>query len=283
MRRTENILQIDGGKAEWTTVEVPPEAVVEIPSIQGKNNVNQLKHHLDVERMSKSRGNVVNPDELVERYGADTVRGYLMFAFDWAKGGPWDSQGIMGVYRFLNDVWRIVTEPSPAQGSADEKIIRSLRRKTHQTIQRVTRSLESFNFNTGMAALMEQKNLMQKYRGIVGANTQAWKEAVRTLLLLMAPYTPHVAEELWAHIGGAYSVHQQSWPIADPEIAADEEITLVVQVNGKVRDRISLPADITEEDAKQAALASMTVQQFTEGKPPKKIVVIPGKLVNIVV
>ncbi|MEI7990789.1 MAG: class I tRNA ligase family protein, partial [Chloroflexota bacterium] len=160
MRRTENILQIDGGKAEWTTVEVPPEAVVEIPSIQGKNNVNQLKHHLDVERMSKSRGNVVNPDELVERYGADTVRGYLMFAFDWAKGGPWDSQGIMGVYRFLNDVWRIVTEPSPAQGSADEKIIRSLRRKTHQTIQRVTRSLESFNFNTGMAALMEQKNLM---------------------------------------------------------------------------------------------------------------------------
>ncbi len=284
MRRMENILQVDAGEADLTVVEVLPDAEIAIPAIPGKNNVNQLKHHLEIQRMSKSKGNVINPDELVQRYGADTVRGYLMFAFDWAKGGPWDSQGILGVTRFLNDVWRLITDRLPENGKpAAEKDIRTLRRKTHQTIQRVEHSLESFNFNTGMAALMELKNLMQKYRPTAVAHTPAWKEAVQTLLLLMAPYTPHIAEELWQFIGMPYSVHQQAWPKADKAAAAEEEITLVVQVNGKVRDRINVPADISDEEAKAAALASPAIEPFMQGKPAKKVVIVPGKLVSIVI
>jgi len=292
MHRTENILQVDSGGEELQVVEVSAEAKVIIPSIPGEANVNQLKHHLEIQRMSKSKGNVVDPDELVARYGADTVRGYLMFAFDWAKGGPWDSQGIMGVHRFLNDVWRLVWHwikdppgnPAPAaRGVASEKDVRALRRKVHQTIQRVTYSLETFSFNTGMAALMELKNAMSKVRGTPVVRTPAWDEAVRTLLLLMAPFTPYVAEELWERHGGKYSIHQQSWPQVDPAIAAEEEIELVVQVNGKVRDRILVPADIGEEDAKKAALTSEAAQRFMGGKPPRKVIVVPGKLVNIVI
>ncbi len=283
MRRTENILQVNTGGEELQVVEVLPEAEIIIPSIPGKNNVNQLRHHLEIERMSKSRGNVVNPDELVEKYGADTIRGYLMFAFDWAKGGPWDSQGILGVYRFLNDVWRIVTEEGTVDGTAlTEKEIMTLRRKVHQTIRRVERSLESFSFNTGMAALMELKNVMQKYRPTAKTVYPAWEEAVRILLLLMAPFTPHITEELWAIIGGPFSIHQQPWPVVDEEAAADEEITLVVQVNGKVRDRVVVSADIDEEGAKAAALGSSVVQQYLQGKAPRKVIVVPGKLVNVV-
>jgi leucyl-tRNA synthetase len=284
MHRTENILQVDTGGEELQVVEVSAEAKVVIASIPGENNVNQLMHHLEIQRMSKSKGNVVDPDELVARYGADTVRGYLMFAFDWTKGGPWDSQGILGVHRFLNDVWRLINDSIPAaRGAAGKKDVRALRRKVHQTIQRVTFSLESFSFNTGMAALMELKNAMSKARSTPLVHTPAWDEAVRTLLLLMAPFTPHIAEELWGRHGDKYSIHQQSWPQADPAIAAEEEIELVVQVNGKVRDRIRVPADISEEDAKKAALTSEAAQRFMEGKPPRKVVVVPGKLVNIVI
>jgi leucyl-tRNA synthetase len=284
MRRMENILQVDAGEAELTVVEVLPDAEIIIPGIPGDNNVNQLKHHLEIQRMSKSKGNVINPDELVQRYGADTMRGYLMFAFDWAKGGPWDSQGILGVTRFLNDVWRLITDDIPKNiKPAAEKDIRALRRKTHQTIQRVEHSLESLNFNTGMAALMELKNLMQKYRTTSVIHNPAWQEAVQTLLLLMAPYTPHIAEELWKQIGMPYSIHQQAWPRADKVVAAEEEITLVVQVNGKVRDRINVPADIRDEEAKAAALASPAILPFMQGKPAKKVVIVPGKLVSIVV
>jgi leucyl-tRNA synthetase len=134
-----------------------------------------------------------------------------------------------------------------------------------------------------MAALMELKNAMSKVRGTPVVRTPAWDEAVRTLLLLMAPFTPYVAEELWGCCGGMYSIHQQSWPQTDPAIAAEEEIELVVQVNGKVRDRIRVPADISEEDARKAALTSEAAQRFMEGKPPRKIIVVPGKLVNIVI
>ncbi len=238
----------------------------------------------DREKMSKSRGNVVDPDDLVAQYGADTVRAYLMFAFKWDQGGPWDSKGIVGVVRFLNDVWTLVTEPLPPSDGApaDERAVRALRRKVHQTILRVTEDIEQFSFNTALAALMELKNLMQDYRHTPVVHTEAWDEAVRTLLLLMAPFTPHIAEELWAHIGGPYSIHEQRWPEADPEVAAEEAITLVVQVNGKVRDRITVPADIDEESARAMALASRAVQNFLNGKVPQKVIYVPGKLINIV-
>ncbi len=285
MSRVENILHVDAGGDAFHVVEVMPDAQVIIPAIGGKNDVNQLKHHLEIQRMSKSKGNVVNPDELVEQYGADTVRGYLMFAFDWQKGGPWDSKGIQGVVRWLNDVWEVVLGDKPeVSGEATNADIRALRRKAHQTIERVTAGLENFSFNTAVAALMEMKNAMQAARRTPVVHTPAWDEAVEIMLVLMAPFTPHIVEEMWVRAGKPYSIHLQPWPAFDPAIAAEEVITLVVQVNGKVRDRIEVPADISEEEAKARALASENAQRFMDGKPPRKVIyVAKGGIVNIVV
>ncbi|MCZ7546944.1 MAG: class I tRNA ligase family protein, partial [Anaerolineae bacterium] len=268
-----------------TVVEALPDAEIVIPTIAGKNSVTQLRHHLDIQRMSKSKGNVVNPDELVAQYGADTVRGYLMFAFDWQKGGPWDSKGIQGVVRWLYDVWEVVLHaPPPATGAATDADARALRRKAHQTIKRVTDALEQFSFNTGVAALMELKNALQAARRTPVVNTPAWDEAVATMLVLMAPFVPHIAEELWARTSRPYSVHLQPWPAYDAEVAAEEVITLVVQINGKVRDRIEVPADITEDEAKARALASENAQRFMDDKPPRKVIyVAKSGIINIVV
>ncbi len=242
----------------------------------------------DREKMSKSRGNVIDPDDLVSKFGADTVRTYLMFAFKWDQGGPWDSQGISGPQRFLRDVWSLIAEPaSPVEGSAATKDQPTdlLRRRVHQTIIRVTRDLEDFSFNTAIAALMELKNTMQDFKSKHPAilDTDAWTEAQQTLLLMMAPFVPHIAEELWAKIGGTYSIHQQSWPVADEEIAAEDYITLAVQVNGKVRDQITVPVDAAEDAVKEQALASENVQRHMDGKSPKRVIYVSGRLVNIVV
>jgi leucyl-tRNA synthetase len=237
----------------------------------------------DSEKMSKSRGNVVDPDDLVQKLGADTVRGYMMFAFKWDQGGPWNSQGISGVSRFLNDVWALVTAVAPKSGKADEEDVKALRRKTHQTIKRVTADIDAFGFNTAIAGLMELKNTMQKYRETPVTSTDAWKEAIRALLLMMAPFTPHIAEELWERTGGKYSVHQQAWPVADESIAAEESITLPVQINGKLRDRITVAATASEDEIKAAALASDKIKEQLNGGTPKQVIVVKGRLVNIVV
>jgi leucyl-tRNA synthetase len=238
----------------------------------------------DREKMSKSRGNVIAPDDLVREYGADTVRGYLMFAFKWDQGGPWDSQGIIGVVRFLHDVWELIVEPvTEAEGQASEQDVMALRRKTHQTIDRVSRDMADFSFNTALAALMELKNTMQRAKPTPVAHTPAWDEAVRTLLLLLAPFMPHVAEELWQRIGGPYSIHNQTWPQSDPQIATEETFTLVVQINGKLRDRIVVPVSIGEEEAKSLALASPKVQAQLKDGQPRQVIYVPGRLVNVVV
>ncbi len=237
----------------------------------------------DGQRMSKSRGNVVDPDEQVKTYGADTVRAYLMFGYRWSEGGPWNPDNIHGVVRWLNRVWALVLETAQAEpGPVEQKDVRGLQRKLHQTIRQVTHDLDSFEFNTVVAALMELTNAMSRAREKGMAGHPAFKDAVQSLLLMMAPLTPHIAEELWARLGKPYSIHQQPWPEYDPELAAEEEITLVVQVNGKVRDRIRVPADISEEEARARALASEAVQRHVGGAEPRKIVVVPGRLVNIV-
>jgi len=236
----------------------------------------------DGEKMSKSRGNVVSPDELVEQYGADTVRGYLMFGWRWDQGGPWDSQGIQGVYRWLHRVWTLVLNPTDVEGTPTEEQIADLRRATHQTIRSVTDDIQAFSFNTAIARLMEFTNTLQKAKRTPVYGTDSWDEAVKTLLLLTAPSCPFVAEELWARIGGAYSIHEQPWPEFDPELAAEEMITLVVQVNGKLRGRIEVPADISEERAKEAALADENVQHHLEGKALRRLIYVPGRLVNVV-
>jgi leucyl-tRNA synthetase len=237
----------------------------------------------DSEKMSKSRGNVIAPDDLVARYGADTVRGYLMFGWRWDQGGPWDSQGIEGVVRWLQRVWNLVLEPSEAGGTPTEQEIADLRRWTHKTIKRVTDDMEALTFNTIIAGLMEFTNALIKAKGKSIYGTNAWEQGIETLLLLLAPCCPHVAEELWVRTGRPYSVHRQSWPRFEAGLAADEVITLIVQINGKVRARIEVPADITEEAAKETALADENVQRHIAGKEVRKTIYVPGRLVNVVV
>ncbi len=240
----------------------------------------------DGEKMSKSRGNVVAPDDLVARYGADTVRAYLMFLGRWDQGGPWSNKGIEGVRRWLFRVWDLVLQPAEVsdENRAEHGMSeRDLRRWTHRTIKRVSDDLETFSFNTAIAALMEFTNALAKAKETPVVHMPAWDEAITTLLLIMAPFTPHIAEELWVRSGRPYSIHQQRWPAYDEAATAEEMITLVVQVNGKVRDRIQVPADVTEEQAREAALASEGARRHLNGKTPKKIVYVPGRLVNIVV
>jgi leucyl-tRNA synthetase len=237
----------------------------------------------DGEKMSKSRGNVIAPDDLVGRYGADVVRTYLMFFARWELGGPWDSQGIRGSQRFIEDVWNLVVEPlSEGSEKAPKADVAALRRLVHQIIRKVTEDIESFSFNTAIAALMSLRNAMKAAKETPVARTPAWDEAVQSLLLLLAPFTPHIAEELWHRLGKRDSIHLQSWPQWDEAVAAEETITLIVQVNGRVRDRIEVPVDIDNAEAERQARESEAVQRHTKGKEIVKVIVVPGRLVNVV-
>jgi leucyl-tRNA synthetase len=237
----------------------------------------------DNEKMSKSRGNVIAPDVLVNRYGADTVRAYMMFFARWEMGAPWDSQGIEGSARWIRRVWTLFTDPTPPT-TAFAYDGRQLRRRVHQTLRKVTRDFENFEFNTIISSLMELMNDMYKAREAGAVGSPEWSETQEIYLKMLAPVAPHIAEELWTnHLGKPYSIHQQSWPVFDEAAAKEDVIELPVQVNGKVRDRITVPAEATEDEIKSAALASEVVQKFLEGKEPKKVIVANKRLVSIVV
>ena len=235
----------------------------------------------DGQRMSKSRGNVVDPDEQVRLYGADTVRAFLMFGFRWAEGGPWDPGNITGVQRWLNRIWNLFLEEGE-QGSFAPEQARVLRRKVHQTLQAISKDFEDFEFNTIVSGLMELANSMQDARAQGAYGSPAWQEAVNIYLRMLAPVCPHIAEELWERLGMPYSIHTQPWPQVDEKATEEDEITLVVQVNGKLRDKLVVPVDISEQRAKELVLASETVQKFLEGAAPRKVIYVPGRLVNIV-
>lgn len=239
----------------------------------------------DGEKMSKSRGNVIAPDDLVRTYGADTIRTFLMFFARWEQGGPWDSQGIKGPRRFLEDVWNLVIGERETKGEEPEppaEEARALRRKAHQTIRKVTEDLQSFSFNTAIAALMELRNTLQEAKKTALYGTAVWDEAIRSLMLLLCPIAPHITEELWSRLGKTYSIHQQNWPKWEETIAAEEMLTLIVQINGRLRDRIQVPAGITEDEAKELALTSENVRRHIGDKAPRKVIYVPRKLVNIV-
>jgi leucyl-tRNA synthetase len=237
----------------------------------------------DGNRMSKSRGNVVNPDDYVGTMGVDTVRAYLMFIGPWDSGGPWNPQGIEGVHRFLHRVWHLVLDRPAAPAAAADGAGAEVRRTIHQTLKRVTEDLEGFRFNTALAALMEGTNALMKAREAGAAGSPEWPAAVRTLVLMLAPFAPHLAEELWERIGEPYSVHQQAWPAWDAEAVREETVTLVLQVNGRVRDRVQVPAGTDDARLKETALASEKVRRFINGMQIQDVIVVRGKLVNVVV
>ncbi|HEX78561.1 MAG TPA: leucine--tRNA ligase [Dehalococcoidia bacterium] len=236
------------------------------------------------QKMSKSRGNVVNPDAYVSELGADSVRIYLMFVAPWEHGGEWNDSGISGISRWLNRLWKLVLEEyQPKEGAGNENRQKVWQRIIHQTIKKVTEDLEKMRFNTMIAALMELTNNLAKTKedGSIGRND--WDESMKTLLLLLAPSAPHITEELWQRTGRAYSIHNQPWPSWDRELAKDEEITLIVQVNGKLRDRIEVPASITDDEAKTLVLDRHRVKSYIEGKQLAQIIYVPGRLINLVV
>ncbi|MCC6974736.1 MAG: leucine--tRNA ligase [Anaerolineae bacterium] len=283
VKRSENLLNIERATGETVVIEVPESTRI-VDTGGNQIDLNGLRFRLGVEKMSKSRGNVVAPDKLVAEFGADVVRGYLMFAFRWEAGGPWDSKGIQGVVRWLNDVWGLVTETPPAAAEPAEAEVRALRRKVHQTIHRVQSGLEDFGFNTAVASLMELKNYLLAARKTSVYGSAVWSEAIQTMLLLMAPFTPHIAEELWEKIGCGYSIHNQAFPVYDPEAAKEEEITLVISINGKVRARINIPAGLSQDEAAARALDSEDVQRHLNQNTPKKIIYVAERgMMNIVI
>jgi leucyl-tRNA synthetase len=214
-----------------------------------------------------------------------------MFIGPWDQGGPWSATGIDGIHRWLGRVWGAALRdganhasapaPDEALGTADE-MVRALRRVTHATIDAVADDYEGLRFNTAISKLMELTNAIVRARESGLAGTPAYAEAVDTLLLLLAPVAPHVAEELWERRGHPYSIHRQSWPVADPELAVAETIELPVQVDGKLRDRLVITPDTPADEIEGMALASEHVQRYLAGRAPMRVIHIPGKLVNVV-
>ena len=255
---------------------------------------------MDGERMSKSRGNTEDPDALVARFGADTIRLFLMFMGPWDQGGPWSPSGIGGIHRFLNRLWTVALDPRGREagdpqsgelpaGETESAARTALRQAAHRTLRDVTADYEAFHFNTMIAKLMELTNLLMRYRGSSVAETPEWDEAVNLALLMLAPAAPHITEELWSRRLGAggrpwESIHTQRWPEVDPTAVVEETREVPIQVNGKVRDRVTVPSGISEIELEQIVLARDKVRAALDGREPAKVIHAGGgRLVNIVV
>ena len=239
----------------------------------------------DHDKMSKSKGNVVNPDDFVGTLGADAVRCFLMFIGPWDQGGPWSDVGINGTARWLNRVWDIVARDASSLDTAatNAEMVRDTNRLLHQTVRKCHSDLDRFRFNTAIAVLMELTNHLNKVWADSSVDSKTWDGCTEKLLLMLAPMAPHITEELWEMKGHPYSIHQQDFPTWDDDLAAEDVITLVIQVNGKVRDKIEVSANIEESEAQALAMASPKIQGFVAGKSVVKSVYVPGRLVNVVV
>jgi len=245
-------------------------------------------------KMSKSKGNVVSPEEIIENYGADTARLFILFAAPPERDLDWSDQGVEGAYRFINRVWRLVQRVAPeikekmewdvASLSSAEK---DLRRMIHRTIQRVEDDIKTrFNFNTAVSAIMELTNALYHY--VDGIEQEKWhkgvlREGLTTLALLLAPFTPHFAAEIWEVLGNEGSVHDQQWPQVDRGALKEEEITIVVQINGRVRDHIQVPVGLDNKRMEEVVLSQPKIVNLIQGKELVKVICVPNKLVNLVV
>jgi leucyl-tRNA synthetase len=228
----------------------------------------------DGAKISKSRGNVVNPDEYIATWGADTVRTYLMFMGPYTQGGDFSDRGISGVQRLLQRIWNLVVKHASRLNSGAASV--AYRRQLHQTIARVTADIRDLGYNTAIAGLMVYVSSIQQ-------REQLYAEEIESLLLLLAPFAPHIAEELWQRIGRPYSIHQQAWPVADPELLAREMETIAIQVNGRSRGTVELAAGAAESEAVEAACQIESVQRFLNGSPIRRVVYVPGRVINLVV
>jgi leucyl-tRNA synthetase len=235
----------------------------------------------DGEKMSKSRGNVIDPDDLVREYGADTVRTYLAFIAPWEVGGPWDPSGINGPAKWLSRVWALYFDS--IRGPAETVSEADLRYAVHSTLKKVGGDFERLSFNTIVAALMELTNTLVKAKRSPVAHTPAWAEALEIFNLMLAPLVPHIAEEIWMETGHDRSVHLQQWPALDEAAAERDSVTIGVQVSGKVRGEVQISRTATQVEAMNAARANPDVAKHLEGKETVKEVYVPGRIINIVV
>ncbi len=244
----------------------------------------------DGTKMSKSKGNVVSPEEIVAKYGADTARLFILFAAPPERDLEWSDAGVEGSYRFLNRVWRLGFNYIDGlnEGAKVEEVTaadKETRRLTHYTIKKVTEDIDQrFNFNTAISTIMEFVNWLYQYRDKNAVRNSAIEaEATNALVVLLAPFAPHFAEELWHELGYTDSVHKQPWPKYDPTALVQDEVEIVVQINGKVKDRMKVPADLSKDDMEKFVMEQGTVKELIEGKQIVKVVGVPKKLVNIVV
>jgi leucyl-tRNA synthetase len=247
-------------------------------------------------KMSKSKGNVVSPDELIREYGADTVRLYTLFIGPPEKEAEWNDAGVEGAYRFLRRLWRKIYEHRDLLAAAKgmkpileemEKPERDLYRKLHESIQRISRDLEGdFHFNTAIAQIMELMNAVDDLRledDLTDSVKAVFRDVMDHIVLLISPFAPHVAEELWVELGHEPGILRAEWPTVDTAALHRDQVEIVLQVNGKVRGRIWVSAHITQAEVEQEAMANEQVQKWIEDKTVRKVIVVPGKLVNIAV
>jgi len=248
----------------------------------------------DGAKMSKSLGNTVDPDEIINKYGADTARLFILFAAPPEKDLDWSERGVEGAHRFLGRVFRAVESDLEAIRSASRERVpvgnitdsaaRSLKRLTHKTLYRVTRDInEEMQFNTAVARLMELNNELTGYRPEDEIGRCVKREAVETLLSCLSLYAPHISEELWQMIGNTSSISVEPWYVVDDEAIAENEDTIVLQINGKVREQFTVPAGLAKEDLQAEIMSRPETKKRTDGKEIVKLIAVPGKLVNIVV
>ena len=267
----------------WTKVMYDAGLIDFVEPFTQLRNQGMMLSAKDGRKMSKSRGNVVTPDEVIAQHGADALRAYLLFLGPFDAEALWDDGGIRGITRFLDRFWRLAHEV-PVEPQTESNVDEAFERMRHKTIKRITGEMADYRFNTAVSGLMQYLNFLVKAQAEQAISATQWRQAIKTFALLLAPICPFISEEIWQTVlGHDDSIHRAAWPVYDETMTVDAYVTMPVQVNGKLRDRISVVMDEDEAVVGETAVAASGVQRFVNGQPIRKVIVIPNKLVNIVV